>query len=175
MHILGIRDYVGNILDRWFPLPIAIPIIFLHFMFFRRRGYPPTITPFAVLVNDPLDKPFGQCEETLSPCHLLNGTEYGASLDNGMYLLVFYFGWAGIALLALLIIRMLMIVFSLDGIKELILLAFVLSSLQFSGGILLPEYVLLLVMALYQFKLPPLVSTHGVVQRAGYYPTTCND
>jgi len=134
-------------------------------------GYYRIVAPLGmlkdVLVNDPLGKPFGQIEQTLGYYHLLNGTQFGKTLDNGMYLLVFYFGWVGIAFLAFLLIRTVMLINSQGDMNELILLVFTLLSFQFSGGILLPEYVLMLVMVIYQFRIfSSSVQHNGGVQRA---------
>ena len=105
-----------------------------------------------VLVNEPLGEPFGQIEKTLRGYNLLSGGEKLTSLDNGIYILVFYFGWAGIAFLAFLIYRLMKSLFRPAGINELILLTYILLSLPFSGGIMSPEYVFMLVMILYQFR-----------------------
>lgn len=136
-------------------------------------GYYRLVAPLPVLrdvlVANPLGKPFGQIERTLSTYHLLNGSEVGTTLDNGMYLLVFYFGWLGVAFLAYLVIKMLLASSSPTRTNELIVLCYVLVSLQFSGGVFLPEYVLPLIMILYQFRLRalmPVVAANGnTVQR----------
>ena len=108
-----------------------------------------------VLVNEPLGKPFGQIEKTLSGYHLLSAGQELTSLDNGMYMLVFYFGWAYIAFLTFLIYRLTKSLFRPAGLNELILLAYILLSLPFSGGIMLPEYIFMLVVILYQFRVSP--------------------
>ncbi len=128
-----------------------------------------------VLSTAPLGKPLGQIEKTLGSYHLLNGSEQGKSLDNGMYLLIFYFGWIAVAFLVFLGIKMAKMISSAgSSTNALIVLGYVLTSLQFSGGILLPEYVLLLVMILYQFKIYTSEPRYVTDARADFHLQTRN-
>lgn len=104
------------------------------------------------LVNEPLGTPFGQIENTLRGYHLLSGGEELTSMDNGMYMLVFYFGWVGVAFLIFLLYRLTKSLLRAAYINELILLAYILLSLPFSGGIMLPEYIFMMVLIIYQLK-----------------------
>lgn len=138
-----------------------------------KSGYYRMIAPLPVLrdvLSDaPLGKPLGQMERTVSSYHLLNGSQYGKTIDNGMYYLIFYFGWMGLAFLVFLWARTLKAMFSPCGTNKLIVLTYLFASLQFSGGILLPEYIMLLVMVLYQFRVN---SSEGSEQPTGRIGST---
>lgn len=126
-------------------------------------GYYRMVAPLTVirdvLTYNPLGKPLGHIEETLVKYQLKNGQQQGTSLDNGLYLLVFYFGWLGVVFIAFLIVNILKQIGSPTGSNKVLALGFVLASLNFSGGILLPEYIFLLILVLYQFRLQQLSST----------------
>ncbi|MDZ8170738.1 putative colanic acid polymerase WcaD [Microbacterium xanthum] len=99
-----------------------------------------------VLIHRPLGAPMGSVEETLSRYDLLNGAAVGTSLDNGFYLLIFYFGVVGIGfilalclLAAIVFVRLRRLGLTLGALVPF----WMLGSLAFSGGIFLPEYVLL--------------------------------
>jgi putative colanic acid polymerase len=98
-----------------------------------------------ILSSSPLGLPLGSIARVLSGYDLRNGDDIGVSLDNGFYVIVFYFGWAGVGLLAVLA------VISLTAAVRLSRLAGPLTSMAplwfygtlfFSGGVLLPEYVI---------------------------------
>lgn len=113
------------------------------------------VAPLAVLGDVlrhfPLGAPFGSVERFLGSYQLMNGSNEGKSIDNGSYLIIFYFGWLG--LVANLGIVAKAITSFLEKRRELMLvMLYMFLSLQFNGGILLPEYAFLLCLVLYQFR-----------------------
>lgn len=107
-----------------------------------------------VLTESPLGQPLGSVEHVLGSYGLLNGAKAGVSLDNGLYLLVFYFGWIAVCALVFGVIRLLMAARS-ARYSGGVLLGFLLLALVNTGGIFLPEFVLLtcLVLLVWRFQL----------------------
>lgn len=104
-----------------------------------------------VVFSSPLGSPLGSVETVLRQYDLLNGSRAGTSLDNGIYLLVFYFGWAGVLLVAILAVAAIYAVRNLSrrGVGfGAYAPAWVLGSLVFSGGIFLPEYIVVVCLLL---------------------------
>ncbi|MET3800917.1 putative colanic acid polymerase [Clavibacter michiganensis] len=54
------------------------------------------------LLHTPIGHALGSVSNILLGYDLYNGAELGTSLDNGLYVLVFYFGWIGVVLIAAL-------------------------------------------------------------------------
>jgi putative colanic acid polymerase len=106
-----------------------------------------------VLLSSPFGVSFGLMEETLLSYRLENGVNDGTTIDNGWYLLVFYFGWLG--LIVSVIIFFILGKFIVKGDLKLSLLSlyFLLSPL-FTGAIFSPEFLFLqfIVLISYRFK-----------------------
>jgi len=115
----------------------------------------PLVVIKDVLTNHPMGIAFGQMESYLAPFELIHGKiggPGGSSIDNGVYLFLFYFGWLALILLTVFIISMLKAAISKK--KNLsILLFYIFLSFGFSGGMLLPEYALLLIIVIYQYRI----------------------
>lgn len=87
--------------------------------------------------------PLGSLEETISKFGFLNGNRIGSSVDNGLLLLVLYFGFFGIVAVVL------MIYYSIKTARKIYSLglpgwqiAFVpLMAMNFNGGIFLPDFI----------------------------------
>jgi len=96
------------------------------------------------LIQFPLGHPYGSLRNTVADYGILNGAAAGDSLDNGFYVIVFYFGWLGlIASIALASWALVALGRGLrtGSVPQAILPIWVVGSLLFSGGIMLPEYV----------------------------------
>lgn len=105
----------------------------------------PLIVTRKIFIEFPLGVPFGQIEAFLIPMGLKHGNGVGTSIDNGVAYLAFYFGWLVIPFLIALILKLGKHFF--NGNKSgAIYWWYILASLPFSGGILLPEYIFLLAM-----------------------------
>ena len=100
-----------------------------------------------ILAHTPTGKPLGSIENVLSSYSLLNGTEVGSSLDNGYYVIVYYFGLFGLLGIAGYLFvaqasvrRQRRLVGGCSWIAPI----WIAGSLNFSGGIILPEFALML-------------------------------
>lgn len=118
-------------------------------------GYWRLIAPLVVLgdvfVDFPLGVSFGQIESFLLPFGLQHGEGIGTSIDNGIYYLAFYFGWVWALLVLGLLYKFVQSMLHADTVG-VIFWWYILASLQFSGGILLPEYIFPLLLVLYQYR-----------------------
>ena len=99
-----------------------------------------------ILAQKPLGEPLGAIELVMGRYGLLNGASAGTSLDNGFYVLVFYFGWIGMLFLgamvtfgALTTVRQMFAGTGFHWVAPLWLLG----SFMFSGGIMLPEFAIM--------------------------------
>ena len=109
------------------------------------------IGPLSILRDTlnrfPLGHPFGSLRNTVADYGILNGAAAGDSLDNGFYVVVFYFGWLGlIACFALVAWAAKQVIHSMhsSGSTEGLLALWSVGTLIFSGGIMLPEYLIML-------------------------------
>lgn len=161
--LFGLILLLWVLLSRSFAVPIALVATFLAGSLvwgylLSRLGSANTngssanyrlVAPLQVLgdtlLNTPLGHPFGSIPDVLSGYDLLNGAAVGTSLDNGIYVLVFYYGWIGLIAICLgfgvLIRHVGMAVAQRDAMKAVGPL-WIFGSLLFSGGIMLPEFVL---------------------------------
>lgn len=89
------------------------------------------------LANGGIGLPLGSVQTVVPQYSLYLGDELGTSLDNGVYLLIFYFGWLavlGIGVWALLALR---------NRVYFVQFLFLLSILAFTGAIFSPEFAFL--------------------------------
>ncbi|UFU14568.1 putative colanic acid polymerase WcaD [Curtobacterium sp. C1] len=95
----------------------------------------------------PLGHPFGSLRDTVADYGILNGAATGDSLDNGFYVFVFYFGWIGLVGTAALIawaLRRTLQAQRTGRTGAALAAVWSVGSLLFSGGVMLPEFVLTL-------------------------------
>jgi putative colanic acid polymerase len=111
----------------------------------------PLIVLRDVLTSHPFGVEMGQVEAFLAPYGLVQLGSEGNTLDNGWYVLVFYFGWIGVAALASMLVKTTRLVFA-GNRRAALCWAFVFLSMGFSGGILVPEYAFLLLLVIYQYR-----------------------
>lgn len=133
-------------------------------------AYYRTIAPLVVLrdvlLEHPLGLPFGSMEKVVSSYHLLHGGMEGTGIDNGAYILVYYFGWIGLAgVMGLLFSGVVAAIASRS--RAAVLFAFCFVSLWFSGGILLPEYAFLICLVIYQFRSSSQNEKHAAIIFSG--------
>jgi putative colanic acid polymerase len=119
----------------------------------------PLIVLRDVLLFHPLGVEMGQVEAFMAPYGLLQIGSEGNTLDNGLYVLIFYFGWIGAG--AVLALAITIVAYLLAGRRAPALFwTFLFFSLVFSGAIFVPEYALLLMLVIYQYRAgrvgPPL-------------------
>jgi len=104
-----------------------------------------------LLSSGPFGYPLGSISTVMSSYSLQNGTQTGSSLDNGFYVLVFYFGWPGLIAVFIWILATIRytVLFSKQG-KGLAWLvpSWLLACMFFSGGIVLPEFAISLWLAI---------------------------
>ncbi len=91
---------------------------------------------------------FGSLYELVSSFGILNGSQVGKTLDNGIYVLIVHFSWLAILAIAVYLFCFMKIFCSEVKINRngkdkgiVILLLFVPLSLMFTGAIFSPEYI----------------------------------
>jgi putative colanic acid polymerase len=95
-----------------------------------------------VLSQRPLGAPLGSIDSVIKTFDLQNGNTRGGSIDNGFYLIVYYFGWFGVLACCLAVLLAFRLAFK-NWNSGLTFLGpvWLIGSLLFSGGIFLPEFV----------------------------------
>jgi putative colanic acid polymerase len=118
-------------------------------------GYWRLIAPVIIITNAlsimPMGIPFGQINEFVLSLDLNHGGYAGSSLDNGLAVLLFYFGLVAFIFLAVILYKLISAIYFRNK-EGVIFWWYVLASLQFSGGIFLPEYILPMILMIYQYK-----------------------
>jgi putative colanic acid polymerase len=104
-----------------------------------------------VLISYPLGLPFGQLDYIMPSYKMLNGISVTSSVDNGIYVLILYFGWLAVTAL-LICVWLIWRALNTGKIEFAILLLYLLLSLSVTGMIFSPEYTALLVLVIYQFR-----------------------
>ncbi|CCE75530.1 putative colanic acid polymerase WcaD [Clavibacter nebraskensis] len=96
------------------------------------------------LLHTPIGHALGSVSNILLGYDLYNGAELGTSLDNGLYVLVFYFGWIGLVLIAALAVLAIRgMLRSRRSTWGAVTPLWLFGTLFFSGGIMLPEYAVM--------------------------------
>lgn len=108
-----------------------------------------------VLLHHPFGEPLGSVQQVVGSFALYNGTQIGTSLDNGAYLLIYYFGWVGLALLAWFLANALRRSLLERSFRPLAMWVFVMTCLVNTGGILTPEFVVLAIIFISSFRACP--------------------
>ena len=111
----------------------------------------PLIITSEVVFQHPLGVPFGHMQDFIIPLGLFHGNSVGSTLDNGMYVLLFYFSWFGICFVLWMLYMLAKAIYR-GNARDIILWWFVIVSLQFSGGIFLPEYLFILLLVVFQYR-----------------------
>lgn len=111
----------------------------------------PQVILTKVLVQYPFGVPFGQVENFIIPIGLNHAGNIGSSLDNGLFVLPFYFGWLGVFVILGLISKFLISVYQGDR-NGVIFFWYLIVGLQFSGGVFLPEFIFCLVLMIFQYR-----------------------
>ena len=125
------------------------------------RIFAPLQVLLDVLQNHILGMPLGSVEQVMGGYGLNMAGVQATSLDNGFYVVVFYFGWLGILLLLTLLYSVLKISRSSGlGSYNWIAPIWLFSSLFFSGGIVAPEFGIMSFLVIASFRLNRYRSTH---------------
>lgn len=98
------------------------------------------------LLLSPLGQPLGSVSSVLSTYRLQMAGVPASSLDNGFYVVVFYFGWVGLISLLVglaIVARNFLIVTRADLVARGVPPIWLFASLSFSGGIMAPEFGLM--------------------------------
>jgi putative colanic acid polymerase len=101
-----------------------------------------------VLKEYPFGIPLGSVEDFMYSMGVLNGEFIGTSVDNGLAMLVIYFGWIFVFICILI---MFLFYFRRKYFNLEMLVTFILC-LQFTGGIFLPDFALLSVLIIASAK-----------------------
>jgi putative colanic acid polymerase len=97
-----------------------------------------------VLDDYPFGRPMGSMREVMYSYELLNGAQIGSSLDNGIYVVIYTFGWLGIAaVLALGVYGVLNLRVRPERATAAL---FILFAAIFTGAVFSPEFVAPLVL-----------------------------
>ena len=100
-----------------------------------------------LLTSYPTGILLGRADQYVASFGVLRGNAVGSSVDNGIQILVFYFGWLGLAAVIALFCCAVGALLRRDRPTALVTW-YLLLSLLFTGGILVPEYVFLQVLVL---------------------------
>lgn len=104
-----------------------------------------------VLTNHFSGLPFGTTEQVLLDYGLVLGeSNVGSSLDNGLYILIFYFGWIAIGAAAFAGLAGAFL-FRIKA-SNLYVIGFLFLSLFYSGGIFSPEYIFIITLVIYAWR-----------------------
>lgn len=118
-------------------------------------GYWRLVAPLIILSNvfgeSPFGIPFGQVERYVEPLGLQHAQNIGTSIDNSMYLLMFLFGWLAVIFLIGLVSK-LFVAYMHNERRSIALWWYVIASLQYSGGVMTPEYIFPLLLVVYTYR-----------------------
>ncbi|MBQ0943122.1 hypothetical protein KAK07_07220 [Ideonella sp. 4Y16] len=114
--------------------------------YYRVVGLLPVLSD--TLIEYPFGYALGRVREIVPKYLIPHGNGYGESIDNGLYLLIFYFGWIGLIAVFLLIYKFFGLWYRGQAKLALCLLVVLLGSF-FNGGIMLPEFALLTTYIIY--------------------------
>ena len=106
---------------------------------------------YDVLANHPLGMPLGSMEQEVSKYFIFNGSSVGNTIDNGWYLLVFYFGYAGL-LMAIAFFCYGFLKAVRAEMHALLLYVFMALSPFFTGAVFSPEFAFLMLVVVFSFK-----------------------
>jgi len=96
--------------------------------------------------------PFGSMESFILSVGVLNGSELGQTLDNGWYLMAFYFGWGGVILMFLAFL-VATYFFAFGDAAQRILIVYLMLAPMFTGAVFSPEFFILLYMVCISYRL----------------------
>jgi len=85
--------------------------------------------------------------------HFANGQIGSCTLNNGFYILVFYFGWLGIIGVLLVLLSLIFRAVQLKEFNLLVLFLYICLSFGVTGMILRPEYLVMLLLVIYQCRI----------------------
>jgi putative colanic acid polymerase len=105
-----------------------------------------------VLTHHITGLPFGTVEKVVSGYRMTNSLHQGSTLDNGFYLLVFYFGWLTVAAVVLAVLISAVFYRRWWTLSACYFVGYLLLSMNYSGGIMAPEYVFVVVMIIYSWR-----------------------
>lgn len=112
----------------------------------------PTTILKDVLRNRVTGVSFGELETFMAPYGIGRGDSSGMSLDNGIYLLIFDFGWLAIAAVVLTVLTGILFYGRRWSFRTLFLLGYIVLSMNYSGAILVPEYAFVIVLIVYAWR-----------------------
>ena len=126
-----------------------------------------------VLLHSPFGQPLGSVSEVISRYGFRMAGVPASSLDNGLYVIIFYFGWAGLIAVTIWFLLTLGHVLRLNSgaphrtgpAYRRVAPLWLFASLLFSGAIMAPEYGLMAWLVLVTFRqsltsAPPPKATH---------------
>jgi len=132
-------------------------------------SYERLVKPISVLrdvvLNHPSGIVFGRFpapEFQTIDYHLPNGEIVSFTLNNGFYILIFSFGWVGIAAVLLFLSWLTYRSVLRMEFNQLVLLTYIFLSFGVTGMIFRPEYVTLLLLTIYQYRISSMVSCGNV-------------
>ena len=115
----------------------------------------PILAAKKIVPENPFGIVLGSLERHMHVLGFLNGTSIGTSLDNGIFLIILYFGLVGLlaVILVFSIISIKMNQQLKQGNKDWSLLLIPPLMLLFTGGVFTPEFVLILSFAIYFIRI----------------------
>jgi putative colanic acid polymerase len=107
--------------------------------------------------------PLGSVDHVYRTYGVLNGSEVGNSLDNGLYVVIFYFGWPGLIALLAGALTITLFLLRQPSSRAITAMLFVFCSLVFSGGIFLPDYQFIIALVVLAARYPLLAEPSSPV------------
>lgn len=118
-------------------------------------GYWRLVAPLRIISEAfstlPIGLPFGQINDFVFSLGIDHGGITGSSIDNGLAVLFFYFGLLAFVFFLVISYKLISALYSRNK-EGVIFWWYIIASLQFSGGVFLPEFVLPMVLIIYQYK-----------------------
>lgn len=105
-----------------------------------------------VLLSRPFGMAFGRMESAASEYQMLNGDVITETIDNGIYLLIFYFGWIAFFALSWLVLYVVYLAIRRRRI-DLLFFGYIALAFNFNGAVFSPEDLLLFLLVAYQYRL----------------------
>ncbi len=114
------------------------------------------VAPLEILSNSlvdyPLGVPLGGMEKYILSIGVLNGGSFGSTLDNGWYLLIFYFGYVGVFAGFVFVIWLLYRIGVSESFKDGVFYSYFLMIPFFTGAVFAPEFLFLQMVVVISYR-----------------------
>lgn len=122
-----------------------------------------------ILDDHPMGMALGSIEQVISSYGLNMAGVQATSLDNGMYVLIYYFGWLGVLVLMAMAVTSTRVTASCMGRRDSlawIAPIWLVASLLFSGSVMTPEFAFMTLLVIVTFRAPGLFEGEAEVDKS---------